>query len=47
MDFEYSAKVKGIEKKLRGFMEEFIYPNEARHAEQITAGGSRRRSWTN
>jgi acyl-CoA dehydrogenase len=38
MDFEYSAKVKGIEKKLRGFMEEFIYPNEARHAEQIAAG---------
>jgi acyl-CoA dehydrogenase len=38
MDFEYSAKVKAIETRLRGFMEEFIYPNEARHAEEIAAG---------
>src|SRR5262245_45156175 len=38
MDFEYSAKVKVIETRLRGFMEEFIYPNEARHAAEITAG---------
>ena len=38
MDFEYSAKVKAIEARLRGFMDEFVYPNEARHAEEIAAG---------
>jgi acyl-CoA dehydrogenase len=38
MDFEYSAKVKAIETRLRGFMDEFVYPSEARHAEEIDAG---------
>jgi acyl-CoA dehydrogenase len=38
MDFEYSAKVKAIETRLRGFMDEFVYPSEARHAEEIGAG---------
>ena len=28
MDFEYSAKVKGLQKKLVAFMNEHIYPNE-------------------
>jgi acyl-CoA dehydrogenase len=29
MDFEFSAKVKELQKRLSGFMEEHIYPNEA------------------
>ena len=28
MDFEYSAKVRALEKRLRDLMDEFIYPNE-------------------
>src|SRR5215467_8782323 len=35
MNFEYSAKVKDLEKRLRAFMDEHIYPNEARFYEEI------------
>lgn len=35
MNFEYSSKVKELEKKLHTFMEEYIYPNEALYEEQI------------
>jgi acyl-CoA dehydrogenase len=38
MDFEYSVKVSALEERLRGFMDEFIYPNEGRYAEEIAAG---------
>jgi acyl-CoA dehydrogenase len=38
MDFEHSAKVRALETRLRGFMDEFVYPNEARQAEEIGAG---------
>jgi acyl-CoA dehydrogenase len=38
MDFEYSVKVRALEERLRGFMDEFIYPNEGRYAEEIAAG---------
>src|SRR5271170_3876949 len=34
MYFEYSDKVKGLQKRLQAFMDEYVYPNEHRyHAE--------------
>src|SRR5258705_4204331 len=38
MDFAYSPKVKRLQQKLGNFMDESIYPNEARYAEEIAAG---------
>jgi acyl-CoA dehydrogenase len=35
MNFEYSAKVKELQKRLRVFMDEHIYPNEARFYQEI------------
>src|SRR4051794_4747029 len=33
MDFEFSEKVKDLQKRITGFMEEHIYPNEAKYSE--------------
>jgi len=33
MNFEFSDKVKDLQKRLRAFMEEHIYPNERRFHE--------------
>jgi acyl-CoA dehydrogenase len=38
MYFEYSAKVKELQKKLTAFMDECIYPNEKTYYEQIDSG---------
>jgi acyl-CoA dehydrogenase len=38
MDFEYSDKVKGLQKKLLAFMDEHIYPNEKKFYDQIAEG---------
>ncbi len=38
MDFEYSDKVKALQKKLQGFMEENIYPNEKTFHHQVNEG---------
>jgi acyl-CoA dehydrogenase len=35
MNFEYSSRVKELEKKLRAFMDEHIYPNEDRFYREI------------
>src|ERR1043166_5484093 len=35
MNFEYSAKVKDLEKRLCAFMDEHIYPNEVRFYREI------------
>ena len=35
MNFEYSAKVKDLQKRLYAFMDEHIYPNEARYYREI------------
>ena len=35
MDFEYSAKIKDFQKRLQGFMNGYIYPNEKRFEEEI------------
>src|SRR5438477_4648570 len=31
MDFDYTPKVKALETRLRAFMDEHVYPNEARY----------------
>jgi acyl-CoA dehydrogenase len=38
MDFGSPVKVKALQERLCGFMDEFIYPNEARYAEEIAIG---------
>lgn len=38
MNFEYSDKVKYLQKKLSGFMDEYIYPNEEKFYEQLNSG---------
>lgn len=35
MNFDYSEKVKALETRLRAFMEQYIYPNEARYDEEV------------
>ncbi|WP_042347545.1 acyl-CoA dehydrogenase family protein [Bacillus massiliigorillae] len=35
MNFDYSEKVKGLQKQLNEFMEEFIFPNEKLYEEQL------------
>ncbi len=41
MDFEFSGKVKDLQKRLQGFMEEHVYPNEQRFHDEIE-----RNRWT-
>ena len=41
MHFEYSDKVKGLQKKLQAFMDEHVYPNEATYQRQLDEGPSR------
>jgi acyl-CoA dehydrogenase len=38
MDFEHSPRVKEFQARLARFMDDYIYPNEARHAEEVDAG---------
>jgi len=38
MEFAYSDKVVALQDKLRDFMDRHIYPNEARHAQEIETG---------
>ena len=38
MDFSYSAAVTAMQRRLGAFMEEHIYPSEARYAAEIAAG---------
>jgi acyl-CoA dehydrogenase len=38
MDFEHSAKVRGLRERLLAFMDEHIYPNEARFQGEIAEG---------
>ena len=35
MNFEYSDKVKELQRRLHAFMDEHIYPNEARFYQEI------------
>ncbi|MBK7597223.1 MAG: acyl-CoA dehydrogenase family protein [Acidobacteria bacterium] len=38
MEFEFSDKVKYLQKKLSAFMDEYIYPNEDKFYEQLNSG---------
>ena len=38
MDFEFSEKVKTLQGKLEAFMDQHIYPNKARYAEEVASG---------
>ena len=38
MHFEYSDKTKGLIERLRGFMDEHIYPNEERYHREVMEG---------
>ncbi len=38
MDFEFSPKVQELQRRVRGFMEEHIYPNEAAFRAEIVQG---------
>lgn len=38
MNFEYTDKVKYLQKKLSAFMDEYIYPNEDTYYEQMNSG---------
>jgi acyl-CoA dehydrogenase len=35
MDFAYSGKVNDLQRRLQSFMDEYIYPNEQRHYDEI------------
>jgi len=45
MEFEYSAKVKDMQAKLRAFMDEHIYPNEHVFFEEIAANRAKGNAW--
>ena len=38
MNFEYSAKTREMIARVRAFMDEHIYPNEKRYAEEVASG---------
>jgi len=38
MDFEYSQKTRDLIARVSAFMDEHIYPNEARHAKEVAEG---------
>ena len=45
MDFDYSPKVKDMQARLLAFMDEHIYPNEARFFEEIAANRAKGNAW--
>ena len=45
MDFEYSAKVKDMQEKLRAFMDEHIYPNENVFHEEVATNRAKGNAW--
>src|SRR5579862_2453010 len=38
MNFEFSAETKALQQKLQAFMDEHVYPNELRHADELKHG---------
>jgi acyl-CoA dehydrogenase len=45
MDFQYSPKVKDLQQRLNAFMDEYIYPNEAKFFGEIEANRARGNAW--
>jgi len=46
MDFEYSPRTKELQAQLLRFMDEHIYPNEARYEDEIAANTKAGKRWT-
>ncbi len=45
MNFDYTPKVKDLQARLLAFMDEHIYPNEARFFEEIAANRAKGNAW--
>ena len=45
MDFEYTPKVKDMQRRLLSFMDQHIYPNEERFHEEIIANRKAGNAW--
>jgi acyl-CoA dehydrogenase len=45
MDFDYSPKVRDLQKRLNAFMDEYIYPNEAVFDEEVAANRAAGNPW--
>ncbi|WP_420476572.1 acyl-CoA dehydrogenase family protein [Noviherbaspirillum sp. ST9] len=45
MDFQYSDKVKDLQKRLNAFMDEHVYPNEATFHKEIDANREKGNAW--
>ncbi|MCE9657737.1 MAG: acyl-CoA dehydrogenase family protein [Burkholderiales bacterium] len=45
MDFDYSPKVRDLQKRLSAFMDEHIYPNESVFDEEVAANRARGNPW--
>jgi len=45
MDFEYTPKVKDMQARLLAFMDEHIYPNEARFFAEIAENRAKGNAW--
>ncbi|MCA3226499.1 MAG: acyl-CoA dehydrogenase family protein [Burkholderiales bacterium] len=46
MDFEYSAKVRELQARVDGFMQEHVFPNERRFADEVEENTRRGARWT-
>jgi acyl-CoA dehydrogenase len=38
MNFDYSTKTRELQKRLREFMDENVYPNEAAYTKEVNSG---------
>ena len=45
MDFEFPPKVKDLQQQVSAFMDEHVYPNEARFHEEIEANRRAGNAW--
>ena len=45
MDFDYSPKTKELQARLQAFMDQHIYPNEARYHEEIAENRAKGNAW--
>lgn len=45
MNFDYSDKVKNLQQRLRAFMQEHVYPNEARFFQEVEANRAAGNAW--
>ncbi len=45
MDFEFSDKVRDLQQRVGAFMDEFVYPNEARFHEEVSANRRGGNAW--